>query len=57
VKAIRVDDLLAGLPDDGRLVIVEGTAPPSTHCDLIFASDPSLLPALTVPDACAGNVH
>jgi hypothetical protein len=42
---------------NGQPLVVEGTEPPTTHCDLIFTSEPSLLPALTVPGHLRRYVH
>ena len=42
---------------DGQLVVLESTEPPAAHCDLIFTSDPGLLPALTLPGRLRRYVH
>jgi Methyltransferase FkbM domain len=52
---MRALGTVARFGHDGQLV--ESTEPPTTHCDLIFTSEPSLLPALTVPGHLRRYVH
>jgi FkbM family methyltransferase len=40
---------VARFGQDGQLVVMENPEPPTTHCDLIFTSDRSFIPALTMP--------